>query len=114
MSIERISVVRSGGSATTYAIPSRIEARNEGWGSAPAGTVAASGVTSVDGSVDGRSNTALAAVTAPLPEISRTIAAATKNESESITNAGPIPTTTMNAPASGGPTIDDSWSVPWS
>ena len=69
---------------------------------------------SLDGSVAGRSNTALAAVTAPLPEISSTIAAATKNDRESITNAGPIPTTTMNAPARGGPTIEDSWSVPCS
>ena len=50
---------------------------------------------------------------APLPEIRSTIAAATKNEMESMTKAAPVLNATMNAPASGGPTIVVSCSVPW-
>ena len=49
----------------------------------------------------------------PRAEIMSTIAAAAKNESESMTNAVPVPTTAIAAPAIGGAMIPVSCIVPW-
>ncbi len=53
------------------------------------------------------------AVGTPRAEIMSTIAAAAKNESESMTNAVPVPTTAIAAPAIGGAMIPVSCIVPW-
>ena len=52
--------------------------------------------------------------TAPRLEIISTTTAASTNDAVSTTNAVPVPTTAIMAPAIGGPMIEVSCSVPWS